>query len=99
MLREDTPIKLEYIIPITTIAQELENNNIPYTCLQLWDGLQIRFPWHDGDIACHGGTYGHEIGHVESYCFPWDNPDCTELTVDEAIELLTDFYKKYEGGE
>ena len=89
---EEKAIKLEYIIPITTIAQELENYNIPYVCVQLWDGLQLRFPWCDGDIICHSGSFGHEYGNVESYCFYWDNNDCTELEPKKAIDLLIHLY-------
>lgn len=86
------PMNPEYTAPITTLALMLNERNIPYTCVQIWDGLQLRFPWCDGDIVCHSGSYGHSEAHVESYCFPWDNGDCTELTVFEAVELLTDFY-------
>ena len=89
-------LKSEYLIPIATLALELVKKDIPFTCDKSYDGLQLRFPWCDGDIICHSGSYGHEVGHIESYCFPWDDGNCTELAVHEAVYLLTDLYSKVE---
>ena len=90
---EDEPI-LSYQDRICAIAEACNDNNIPYSVNKIWDGWQIRFPWCEGDIACHGGTYGHANGMVESYCFPWDEGDVSILSVQEAIEKVVNYYKE-----
>lgn len=85
---------MTYFQRITAIEQACMDNNIPYSVNRLLDGWQIQFPWCKGDVACHGGTYGHDIDMVESYEFPWDEGDVSMLTVEEAIEKIITFYKK-----
>lgn len=82
----------EYAKPILELANLCTKKDIPFTLNIIWDGLQIRFPWHSGDMACHAGTYGHTSGCVESYQFPWDNGDVSVLEPEEAVELLFDLY-------
>lgn len=84
----------DYAEPILTIANSLSDLGIPYTTHIIYDGLQLRFPWCNGDIVCHCGSYGHSNGEVESYCFPWDKGDVSQLEVEEAIQLITYYYYK-----
>lgn len=91
---EDEETILSYQDRIDAIAEACNNNGIPYTINELHGGWQIRFPWCDGDIACHAGTYGQAEGMVESYCFPWDEGDVSILSVEEAIQKVVDYYKE-----
>lgn len=43
-------INPEYAKPILTLSNSLNKRNIPHTVNVIWDGLQIRFSWNDGDI-------------------------------------------------
>ena len=83
---------IEYAKPILTLSNSLNERNIPHTVNAIWDGLQIRFPWNDGDIICHSGSYGHEYGNVESMGCPWDRDGVTCLPIDEAEDLITDWW-------
>lgn len=79
---------MDYLETITIIADALAMLGIPFTANPLYDGWQLRFPWSDGDIACHSYTYGSSKGHVESYMFSWDDGDVTELTPEEAAFFI-----------
>lgn len=85
-----------YAMPILALSSCLEEMGIPHTTNPLWDGYQIRFPWCDGDMVCHNFSYGHSAGHIESYCFPWDEGDVTELTISEAFVKVVDYYNSKE---
>lgn len=88
-------INPEYAKPILTLSNSLNKRNIPHTVNVIWDGLQIRFPWNDGDIICHSGSFGHEYGDVESMGCPWDDDESggvTCLPVDVTEELITDWW-------
>ena len=87
-------INPDYAEPILTIANSLSDLGIPYTTNIIWDGLQLRFPWCGGDVVCHSGSYGHSSKEVESYCFPWDKDDVSQLEVEEAIQLIAYYYYK-----
>ena len=63
-------INPNYANTILNLSNRLTDYNIRHTVKVIWDGLQIRFPWNNGDVVCHSGSYGHEEGMVESYCFP-----------------------------
>ena len=88
-----------YIMIVKAVADGLDKQNIPYSTNYIWDGYQLRFPWCDGDVVCHSGSYGHSAGHVESYCFPWDEGDVTEITVAEAIEKIANYYSEVNANE
>lgn len=77
---------------ILTLANSLTEHNIPHTINVNWDGLQIRFPWNDGDLICHSGSYGHDNDMVESMGCLWDTDDVTSLSVEDALEKLTAWY-------
>lgn len=64
----------------------LEDLQVPTpTVEKCWDGY--KFTWFflgwDGDVIIHSGSYGHEVGWVESMNFPWDEGDVSSLPVEE----------------
>lgn len=84
---------------INTVISALVDNHVPFTVEAIYDGgLQLRFPWCDGDIACHAETYGSALGHVESYQFPWDEDAVTELTPEEAALYLVNYWNEVTTG-
>ena len=85
-------INPDFANPILTLSNQLTERNIPHTLNVIWDGLQIRFPWNDGDLVCHSGSYGSQCGAVESLGCPWDNGDVSCLDIDEALDLITEWY-------
>ena len=78
---------------IKDIASICDYHKVPYTIRQIYEGWQIRFPWCDGDVACHDGTYNCKAGYVESYEFPWDNRDVSILTPTQAGLKIVEYYK------
>lgn len=89
-------INPEYAKPILEVANNLSEASIPFTINVLWDGLQIRFPWCDGDIICHSGSFEHERGYVETYCFPWDEGDVSILSTSEVIIEIINYYHNWD---
>jgi hypothetical protein len=78
---------------ISTMSDRLDQYHIPHTVNDCFSqGAQIRFPWCDGDIAINDGTYGHELGDVESYKFPWDDGDVSQLEPEDAVERIVQLY-------
>ena len=92
---EKMMINPDYAKPILALANLCSSEKIPHTITPIHDGLQIRFPWNDGDFVCHFFSYGHEYGDVESMGCPWDGGDVTRLTVEGAIENLVSWYREY----
>lgn len=84
----------EYYQRITFIADALDELNVPYVLKLCYEGAQLRFPWCEGDVACHAGTYGSDCGFVESYQFPWDDDDVSMLSPQEFIEKVYHFYQE-----
>lgn len=63
--------------------------NIPFTTENLWGGKQMRFPWCEGDIVCHEGSYGGERGLFETMGFEEDGDDVRGyLTKAQAFETI-----------
>ncbi len=89
-------INPEYANPILTLSNALSERNIPHAINVIWDGLQVRFPWNNGDLVCHSGSYGHSYGNVESMGCPWDDDDVSCIRVDEAIDRIAEWYAKSE---
>ena len=83
-----------YYERISFIKSILDSLHIPCSMNELWEGYQLRFPWCEGDVAAHDGTYGAKTGKVESYCFPWDNDDVTVLTPEEAAIKIIALYNE-----
>ena len=61
---------MTYFDRINYISGECAKHNVPHNIIKIYEGWQIRFPWTDGDVAAHDGTYGAKSGMVESYEFP-----------------------------
>lgn len=80
---------------INELAGMLEYAGIPCTVNDIFDGAQVRFPWHRGDIACHHGTYGADDGFVESYELPWDEGDVTRMIPEEAVARVIELYGQH----
>ena len=84
----------QYYENINLIARFCDKVNIPYSLNSLFDGLQICFPWTQGDIACHSGTTRPFIC-VESFRFPWDGDDITvESPSKMCVRLLKHWHEK-----
>lgn len=79
-----------YEIAIHELTRYLDRLDIPYEEPEkLFDGFAVRFPWCEGDVACHFGTYGGRDGLMETYCFSMDNGDVTGyLHPLEALEIV-----------
>ena len=86
---------MNYQKTIADIFDTLRAYGIPCNKEKLWNGFAIRFPWCDGDVAMHSGTYGNSMGHVESYKFSWDEGDVTHMTPEKAVEFITHEYITY----
>ena len=87
-------INKEYANTILLLANKLSKKSIPHTLNTIFNGLQIRFPWSDGDLVCHFGSYGCEEECVESYCCPWDNGDVSCLNIEEAFNNIVEWYRE-----
>lgn len=85
-------INPEYAKPILELANLCAKNKIPFTLNVIWDGLQMRFPWNGGDFVCHSGSYGHEIGALESMGCDWDGDDVSCAEVEEMFTALKIWY-------
>ena len=82
---------------ICEVADMLDAAGIPCTIHHISDGAQVRFPWNEGDIACHHGTHGADDGFVESLGFPWDEGGVTAMTPEEAAARVIELYAQYKG--
>ncbi len=85
-------INKKYVDAINALISYLISAGIPFTVNPAFEGMQLCFPWHEGDVACHAGTFGSGKGMVESYQFPWDENDVTTL---EPKEMATRIIKLY----
>lgn len=92
---EKMMINPDYAKPILALANLCSSEKIPHTINPIHDGLQIRFPWNDGDFVCHFFSYGHDYGNVESMGCPWDKGDVSCLSVEDAIMKLVSWYREY----
>ena len=82
-----------YDIAADKMEKLLIENNIKYDRLQLYDGWQFYIHGTDGDIVCHGGSYGGDNGLWESMGFVWDMGDVSgHLTAHEVINRLKENY-------
>ena len=90
---------VNYTKIILEIADRLTSYQVPFSIKLLYGGAQLRFPWHKGDIICHERSYGHELGMVESFEFPWDEDDVSVLTPNEAVERIVAEYFTFKNGD
>ena len=87
-----TMINPIYATPILNLSALLNSQGIPHSVKPLHDGLQIRFPWCDGDFICSKYSYGSNHGDVESMGFDWDCDDVSQLSVEKAFSLVSELY-------
>ena len=85
-----------YFKRIADLVLTLADNGIPSHVEDLYDGFKVTFPWCNGDVIAHSGMLcgGNYAYTVESFGFPWDEGDVTLLDVQEAIDLITKYYKE-----
>ena len=82
-----------YDIAADKMEKLLIENNIQYTRRSLYEGWQFYINGTDGDIVCHGASYGGDDGLWESMGFDWDDEDVTgHLTAQEVINRLKENY-------
>lgn len=82
-----------YDIAADKMEKLLIENNIQYTRRSLYEGWQFYINGTDGDIVCHGASYGGDDGLWESMGFDWDDEDVTgHLTAQEVIDRLKENY-------
>ena len=79
---------------IDFIAICLSTMGIPYEKRPIYEGWQLLFPWTCGDVAVHDGTYGAKCGMMETYEFPWDEDDVSELTPEEAADRIITYWEQ-----
>lgn len=89
-------INPDFANPILTLSNQLTVRNISHTLNVIWDGLQIRFPWNNGDLVCHSGSYGHNFGNLESMGCPWDDEDVSCISPKEALDYIVKWYAENE---
>lgn len=72
------------------LTQLLDRLDIPYEDpTELCSGQQIRFNWCDGDVICHFGSYGGDLGLLETMGFAMDEGDVSgHLTPLRALEII-----------
>lgn len=83
-----------YAQSVLSIIIRLYGAKVPYIPRALYEGWQLRFPWTEGDVACHKGTYGSAHGKVETYEFPWDDGGVTMLDPNECAEKIIAYYRE-----
>ena len=86
----------EYKKVIDKVTNILNENKVIYTTRRLYEGYQILFnPWHQGDVIIHDGSYGHNIGKVETMGFPWDEGDVSMLSPEECANEIVELFESY----
>lgn len=89
-------MKNRYFETIAYLILALDDNGVPSHVENLYDGYKVTFPWCCGDVIAHSGMLG--LGRyeytVESMGFPWDEDDVTLLDMQEAVDLITKYYKE-----
>ena len=84
----------KYSQAIGKVMAALVRDEVPFYIVPAFDGYQLRFPWTDGDVICHSGSYGHHGGFVETYHFPWDGDDVSMLDGWQTGEMISAYFKR-----
>ena len=79
-----------YEFGMNELTRLLDRLDIPYEDpTDICHGKQIRFNWCDGDVICHFGSYGGNVGLLETMGFKMDRGDVSgHLTSFEALEII-----------
>lgn len=84
--------RIIYANSILTIVEKLDKAEVPYTLHECWEGYQLRFPWSEGDVVAHAGSYGSRSGKVESMGFSWDADDVSTWDPEAmAIMIIAEY--------
>jgi hypothetical protein len=88
-------MKNRYFERIADLVLTLDDNGVPSHVENLYDGYKVTFSWTFGTVVAHSGVLGRNASKytVESSGFPWDEDDVTLLDVQDAIDLITEYYK------
>lgn len=81
-----------FISVAAELIAELKELDVPFTTNVAFDGIQFRFPWHDGDVIIHSVSYSCNSGMMESYGFPWDRNDVSIWAPTDMAALLACLY-------
>ena len=95
MMNKDELVFLnpDFISVAAELITELKELEVPFTTNVAMDGIQFRFPWHDGDVIIHHYSYSCNSGMMESYNFPWDRGDVSVWEPVEIAALLVCLYR------
>ena len=85
-------VMVNYYERIKFMEDILAKYGVPFFEKEIYEGYQLRFRWTIGDVAVHNGTYGAAYGKVETYEFPWDEGDVSELWPEEAAMKIVEYY-------
>ena len=79
-----------YELGMHELTHLLDRLDIPYEDpTDMLQGKQIRFNWCDGDVICHRGSYGGNVGLLETMGFKMDRGDVSgNLTPFKALEII-----------
>lgn len=83
-------INVDFLHLAITFRQELHKRGVPFTETLIFDGFQWKFPFTNGDVILHSGSYLNDTC-VESYGMPWDRGDVTPLTPEKMAQYLDNF--------
>ena len=86
---KEVKAKAAYLNNIATVMEILDENKVPYTFNECWEGYQLRFDWADGaDIVCHKAVMGGDRNRVESMGFSWDVDDVSNFEAEAMARLI-----------
>lgn len=79
-----------YELGMHELTHLLDRLDIPYEDpTELLGGQKIKFNWCDGDVICHFGSYGGNVGLLETMGFKMDRGDVSgNLTPFKALEII-----------
>lgn len=88
---------------IKRITDRLVEKNIPFTLAMIYNhGDAVKFPWSNGDVVCHHGSYGHKLGLYEFIGTDFLTPEELKrdsvkgnVTLKSALNRIENAYKKY----
>lgn len=89
---------------IAKLAYRLKAKNIPFNYGQVYIfGDALTFPWSDGDVVCHHGSYGHKQGHYEFMGDDFLTPEESardsvkgHVTLEDAVSRIVKAYNKFQ---
>ena len=92
---KEAKAKAAYLNNIATVMEILDENNVPYTFHECYEGYQLRFDWADADIVCHKAVVGGNSNRVESMGFSWDGDDVSNFESAAMAQLIVAEYIIY----